>query len=121
MSNHIKITTVDKREYAELIYIWECCYIDINPMRNKMDIFHRKVTLSNDILSKVDLRCIRSITSKVIGFIGIYNDSIELFCVLPTHRSNGVGAKLLRYAIDEAEVNHITCEKFRIMNECFFH
>lgn len=116
----MEITTVDEREYAELLCIWECCYIDINPRVNREDVFERKIILGNDTIDNLDLRCIRSITSKIIGFIGIYNQSIELFCVLPSYRSLGVGAKLLRYAIDDVSVKSITLERFRIMNECFY-
>jgi GNAT superfamily N-acetyltransferase len=116
----MKITTVDEREYAELLYIWEFCYTDINPRANKGDVFERKMMLWKDIIDNLDVKCIRSITSQIIGFIGIYNESIELFCVLPTHRTIGVGGELLRYAIDEVSVNNITPERFRIMNECFY-
>jgi GNAT superfamily N-acetyltransferase len=116
----MKITTVDEREYAELLYIWECCYIDINPRVNREAVFERKMILGNDIIDNLDLRCIRSITSKIIGFIGISHHSIELFCVLPSHRLIGVGGALLRYAIDEALVKQVTHHKFRIMNECFY-
>jgi ribosomal protein S18 acetylase RimI-like enzyme len=116
----MKITKVDEREYAELLSIWECCYIDINPGGKNENGFERKMKLGNDVIDNLDLRCIRSITSEIIGFIGIYNQCIELFCVLPIHRSIGVGEKLLRYAIDDVSVNSITLEKFRIMNECFY-
>jgi GNAT superfamily N-acetyltransferase len=116
----MKITTVDEREYAELLHIWECCYLDINPRANNKDVFEQKNRLGSSVIGNLDLRCIRSITSKIIGFIGIYHDSIELFCVLPSHRLIGVGGALLRYATDEALVKHITHHRFRIMNECFY-
>ena len=58
-------------------------------------------------LKEVSIKGIRNEENKILGFIGLENNHIEMLFVSPEFSKRGIGRKLLQYSIAHMNANSI--------------
>ena len=100
----LKIDTIDKTEYQEVVDVWESSVRATHHFLKEEDIEYFKSLILNTYLDAVVLRCIRNNENKIIGFIGVAKQNLEMLFIDPKYRGKGIGKKLLYYSIDNLNV-----------------
>ena len=54
-----------------------------------------------EVLPTLPVFCVRDEAGKVVGFIGVRDDDVEMLFIDPAWRGQGVGRRLMEYAIHE--------------------
>jgi AraC family transcriptional regulator len=96
-----KIDIVTKKEFPEIVDVWEVSVRATHHFLKEEDIQYFKPLILNEYLNAVNLRCIKDSNKKIIGFLGVSEEAIEMLFILPQKRGKGVGKALLNYAIKE--------------------
>lgn len=98
---HFKIVPVSKEDYAEIVDVWEASVRATHDFLTEDDIAQLKPMVLNKYLDAVDLDCVKNTAGKIVGFIGIQGDRIEMLFIDPDYRGKSVGKFLTRYAVEE--------------------
>ena len=64
------------------------------------DIEYLKPLIINRYFDAVSLSCLRNSAGKIVGFLGVSDDNIEMLFVGSEYRGRSVGKRLLRHAVD---------------------
>lgn len=97
----MNITTVQKDEYTQLLELWESSVRASHDFLSEDDIQFLKPIVFNEAFPNVALRCARHPSGKILGFIGISDDSVDMLFVSPLHFGQGIGHALMRFAENE--------------------
>lgn len=85
-------------DYPEIILLWEKSVLATHHFLRKEDIAAYKDLILNQFLDQVDLYCFKQ-EGKILGFIGINQDLIQMLFIHPDARKKGIGKQLLIFAI----------------------
>lgn len=97
------ITAPTTKELKSLLNLWEQSVRKTHLFLAEGDIeFYRPFV--NEFIPKLDLHVIRSASGQIEAFMGLSDDHIEMLFVLPSKRKNGLGSRLLDFAIHEKGV-----------------
>ncbi|UKT63948.1 GNAT family N-acetyltransferase [Pedobacter mucosus] len=89
-----------KTDYPEIITLWEKSVVATHHFLTKRDIKAYKNLILNQFLDQVDLYCYRN-EFKILGFIGLNQDMIQMLFIHPDARNKGIGKQLLLFAIEQ--------------------
>lgn len=95
---HIDTTTKD--DYLRLIDIWESSVRATHDFLSEENINHLKPLILEHYFDAVDLRVAKNESGEIVGFIGVAEQNIEMLFISPEYRNRGVGALLLKNAIN---------------------
>lgn len=98
------ISTIDKEEYKDVVAVWEASVRATHDFLKEEDIEYFRPLILNTYLDVVELRCIRDNDKKIVGFLGVADQNLEMLFIHPNYRGKGIGKKLLDFAIDHLEV-----------------
>jgi len=104
--NH-QIDFVRPFDYQEAVDLWEASVRATHHFLKEEDIQFFKPLILNEYLKAVDLRCIRDDNGKILGFLGVAGDSIEMLFIHPHSRGIGIGKQLIKYAINELQTTKV--------------
>ncbi|MDR1007350.1 MAG: GNAT family N-acetyltransferase [Campylobacteraceae bacterium] len=100
------ITLIDKKEYEKIVLIWE----------ESVKATHRFLT-DNDIaeikscvvgyLPSLKVYAYKDEKGEILGFIGIFENKIEMLFVSPKYFGKGVGGALADFAINSIGTNEV--------------
>ncbi len=93
-----QVSSVDEGEYVEVVAVWEASVRATHHFLKEEDIQFYKPLILNEYLKSVELACVRNENGKIMGFIGVTEDKIEMLFVDPITRGKGVGKVLLSHA-----------------------
>lgn len=97
------ITSPTAKEQKSLINLWEQSVRKTHHFLSENDIaFYRPFI--NEFIPKLDLHVIRGASGQIEAFMGLSDDHIEMLFVLPSKRKNGLGSRLLDFAVHEKGV-----------------
>ena len=96
------ISTVHPEDYTRVVEVWEASVRATHHFVSESDIEFFRPLVYNELPS-VKLGCVRDENGMVVGFIGTSQRKIEMLFIHPAWRGQGVGRRLLRYAVDEDE------------------
>ena len=94
-----KIDTIQKSEYQEVVKVWEASVRATHHFLKEEDITYFKPLILNTYLDAVELRCIRNSNKKIIGFLGVAEQNLEMLFIDPNFRGQKIGKALLDYSI----------------------
>lgn len=66
------------------------------------------------ILDIENLIIIKDDNEKVIGFMGVENEAVEMICLHPNYKNKGIGKELMNVAINEHNVNKAYVKKINV-------
>lgn len=94
------IYTPSVNDYVEITEVWEASVRATHTFLTEEDIQYYKPLILNEYLKAVTLFC-TSENGVITGFIGLYEDKIEMLFVRPDYRGKGIGKALLDFAISK--------------------
>ncbi|MEO2050129.1 MAG: GNAT family N-acetyltransferase [Allomuricauda sp.] len=102
-----KIDIVQKSEYETLVDLWEASVRATHHFLKEEDIHYFRPLILNTYLDAVELRCARNMQGKILGFLGVVEQNLEMLFIHPENRGMGIGKKLLDYAIIALQVEKV--------------
>jgi len=102
-----KIDTINKIEYQEVVDVWESSVRATHHFLKEEDIEYFKPLILNKYLDAVLLRCIRNDENRIIGFLGVEKQNLEMLFIDPKYRGRGIGKSLLMYSIENLNVTKV--------------
>jgi len=100
----LTIDKINKIEYSEVVNVWEASVRATHHFLKEEDIEYFKPLILNTYLDAVELRCIRNSENKIIGFLGVADQNLEMLFIDPEYRGKKIGKALLDYAITKLNV-----------------
>jgi len=95
-SDIVPVTPVDYQEITEL---WEASVRATHHFLNEEDILFFRPKIAG-YLEHVDAFCIKEVTGRIRGFIGVADKNIEMLFIHPSERGKGLGKYFVRFAFD---------------------
>jgi len=110
MRQHSVIHTPKHSDYEELTRVWEASVRATHDFLPDNYIELLKNLVLTRYLDAVMLICTKDSSQRITGFAGVAAGKIEMLFIDPAHRGQGLGKKLLQYALenlnaDELDVN----------------
>ena len=102
-----RIDTIKKSEYQAVVDVWEASVRATHHFLKEEDIQYFKPLILNTYLDAVILRCCRLQNNKIIGFIGVAAQNLEMLFIDPQYRGKKIGKTLLEYAINQLDVTNV--------------
>ena len=99
-----EITPIAKTAYDEVAELWEASVRATHHFLKEEDILYFKPLILNIYLDAVSLRCLRNEQGKMVGFMGVANQNLEMLFVSPDYRGQKIGQTLLKYAIETFQI-----------------
>ncbi|MCG7497852.1 GNAT family N-acetyltransferase [Vibrio sp. Of7-15] len=91
--------------YAEMLDVWENSVRATHDFITEEDIAFFKPMIVEQAFPAVTLKCVKSQSGSILGFVGVHDAKVEMLFVLDQARGQGIGKLLLQYAIDNLKVN----------------
>lgn len=102
-----KIDYIDKKEYKNVVELWESSVRATHHFLKEEDIEYFKSLILNTYLDAVELRCIRNNDKKIVGFLGVANQNLEMLFIHPEYRGKRIGKTLLDYSINQLNITKV--------------
>ncbi|WP_229599697.1 hypothetical protein [Runella slithyformis] len=71
-------------EYPEVTDVWEASVRATHHFLTEADIRHFRPLILNEYLKAVSLSCIKDEEGRILGFMGVCGDSLEMLFIHPT-------------------------------------
>ena len=94
-----KICPATNNDYSRLLEIWENSVRATHHFLKKSDIQFYK-TIVPECFPKLALAAYKINSGKIVGFLGVKDNIIEMLFIDADYRGKGIGKKLVLYAID---------------------
>ncbi len=97
-------------DFAEVTDVWEASVRATHDFLREADIQKMKPLVRDEYLFLVTLFGVRDANGRIVGFLGVAGNRIEMLFIHPNARGRGIGKQLLGYATeqlgaDEVDVN----------------
>ncbi|NTS40065.1 GNAT family N-acetyltransferase [Flavisolibacter sp. BT320] len=86
-------------DFAEITEVWEASVRATHHFLTEEDICYFKPLIREQYLFAVELYCLRNEEGRILGFLGISEEKIEMLFIHPGGQGRGLGKALLRYAV----------------------
>lgn len=93
------VSVVGPDDYARVIEVWEASVRATHTFVTEADIEVIRPLVWESLPSVPHLLCVRDRASQVAGFIGVQDKMVEMLFVDPAWRGQGIGRRLLSYAV----------------------
>jgi putative acetyltransferase len=97
------ISKVQPEDFPRVLEVWEASVRATHHFLSEADIQFFKPLIPDEIFHVAELACVRDSAGQVAGFVGVENGKIEMLFIHPMWRGQGVGSRLVRYAVKELE------------------
>ena len=104
---HYDIDTIAESEYPEVVELWEASVRATHHFLPEADIQYFKPLILNEYLKAVTLSCIRGENHRILGFLGVADQKIEMLFIHPDAWGRGIGKALLNYALKKYNANQV--------------
>ena len=94
------IYAVEKKDYSELIDVWEASLRATHHFLPEEEIEPLKALILDQYFDAVVLHCAKDTKGEIIGFCGVADKKIEMLFIMPSAQGQGVGSALCQYAIE---------------------
>lgn len=102
-----EIDTIDAAEFPEVVAVWEASVRATHYFLKEEDIAYFKPLILKEYLKAVELRGVRDEEGKIIGFLGVAEQNLEMLFIHPEARGKGIGKLLLQYAFQKLHVTKV--------------
>ena len=95
------ITRGTESDFPEIAEVWEASVRATHDFLGEADIAFLRPLILNEYLAAVELRCTRDGNGRILGFIGVAGENVEMLFLAPGSRGRGLGRALVRVAVEE--------------------
>lgn len=88
----------------ELLDVWEKSVRSSHHFLKEEDIAYFKPLIRKQYFPAVSLYVIRKQDGRIVAFMGLSDDMLEMLFVLPAEQGHGYGKNLVRYAVDCCDI-----------------
>ena len=103
----IKIQPTNPSQYDALITIWESSVRATHDFLPESDIERLKPLIKEQYMPNVNLFVAMDDNDILLGFIGACENRIEMLFIDSNERGQGIGKHLLKYALNELQVDEV--------------
>lgn len=93
------ISVVGPDDYARVLAVWEASVRATHTFVTEADIEVIRPLVWDSLPDVPHLLCVRDHAGQVAGFIGVEDKMVEMLFVHPVWRGQGIGRRLLSYAV----------------------
>lgn len=97
----LMLDTPTDAELSTLVEIWEAAVRATHHFLPESDLQVIKPLLRGQYFPAVQLTCARNESGQILGFVGTAEGLVEMLFVDPAYHGQGVGKRLMLYAINE--------------------
>ena len=90
---------------AELLNVWEMSVRSSHHFLSEDDLRYYSQRISDVYLQAVELYAVKS--QRILAFMGLSEDMVEMLFVLPSEKGNGYGSALLDFAFQEKHIRKV--------------
>jgi putative acetyltransferase len=101
------IDHINESEYPEVVGVWEASVRATHHFLKDEDIVYFKPLILHEYLRVVELRCVKNDQQKIIGFLGVAEEKIEMLFIHPDARGKGIGKILVDYALQKMNASKV--------------
>ncbi|WP_310621761.1 GNAT family N-acetyltransferase [Flexibacterium corallicola] len=101
----ISITQATPSQYDEITQVWERSVRASHAFLSEDDITELKPLVRNHYLASVKLYCAQDSHTSIVGFLGVFEQKIEMLFVDAECRGKRTGSRLLKFAIEVLGAN----------------
>ena len=94
------ISPVAAAEIPRLVEVWEASARATHHFLTEADFQFFKPLVGDELAQLQSLLCVRDGDGQAVGFIGVEGDEVESLFIHPDWRGQGIGRRLLTYAIE---------------------
>lgn len=94
-------------EYPDLVSIWESSVRATHHFLKEEHILAFRKLIAERYLYLVRLLCVRDDSNKIMGFMGVSSDNIEMLFIDASARGKGVGKLLVNHAINTLQITKV--------------
>lgn len=94
-----QICNVEKKDYLKLIAIWEESVRATHHFLPGKEIQDLRTLILDSYFDTVSLKCVKNLDEKILGFISVADNKIEMLFISPAVQGQGIGTALCQYAI----------------------
>ena len=94
------ISPVAAAEIPRLVEVWEASARATHHFLTEADFQFFTPLVGDELAQLQSLLCVRDGDGQVVGFIGVEGDEVESLFIHPDWRGQGIGRRLLTYAIE---------------------
>lgn len=95
-------------DYQELLVIWEASVRATHHFLDPADIlFFKDIIQQHNAFSMVDITCIVDEDQKILGFMGVAADKLEMLFLDPAERGKGLGKQLMQHAFTNYHITKV--------------
>lgn len=115
-----KVERVAAKDFEEIVEVWEASIRATHHFLREEDIVFYKPLILNEYLKAVNLFCIRDEQGKINGFLGTFEDKIEMLFLKPASRGKGIGKILLKHAIEKQNIKKVDVNEQNLLAIGFY-
>ena len=101
------LSTINNKDMEEILDTWESSVRATHNFLSEEDIMSIKPHVVEGAKYVSKLLCVRDNQEVIKAFMGIHDSKIEMLFVSNDSRGNGIGKKLVEYAIEVLNVNYV--------------
>ena len=106
ISSKNNIENSGAKDFDGLIEVWEASVRATHDFLTENDILSFKPQIRDQYFRAVELFCVRQ-NDKIVGFMGLSRDKIEMLFIRPENFGQGIGKKLVEFAIREKRIEKV--------------
>lgn len=95
------------KDYEEILEVWEASVRHTHHFLTEEHIQFYKPLVRNHYLLAVELYIIRNASRKIVAFVGLSDELIEMLFVSPDEQGKGYGKRLLEYVTQKKQMNKV--------------
>lgn len=95
------------QDYEEILEVWEASVRHTHHFLTEEHIQFYKPLVRNHYLPAVELYIIRNASRKIVAFVGLSDELIEMLFVSPDEQGKGYGKRLLEYVTQKKQMNKV--------------
>ncbi|MDD3311638.1 GNAT family N-acetyltransferase [Pseudodesulfovibrio sp.] len=96
-----------RADYPAVAEVWEASVRATHHFLAETDIRFFRPLIADEFLPAVDLYCMKDGTGELLGFLGLAGRKVEMLFLRPDVMGRGLGARLLRFAVDERGADEV--------------
>lgn len=101
------LNNINNKDIDEILDTWESSVRATHDFLSEEDIISIKPHVVEGAKYVSKLLCVRDKQGTIKAFMGIHNSKIEMLFVSNDSRGNGIGKKLVEYAIQVLNINYV--------------